>query len=397
MPIRISGQVYGDLTGSIFEPQVKSIANVDSGTLSIAHGGTGLGTPVGPSGSALVSDGTSLVYATVAGGGGISSVYTTGSISGSGLINDKIDLYPNITLNSVTASLFGTASYATQAATASYITASNIASFTNDVRSQFSAGANLIYTTGSYALNSTLDITAVSASSGVSASLIRFPDGSELTSSNNLGGGISTVYTGGNVSGSGISGDSIGLKQDITLNSVTASVYGTASYASVAFSSSYSSQAATASYVITALTASYVTSSNIASFTNDVRAQFSQGSGITISSGQISLSNNSATIGNTTVALGSTVTTIDGLTSVTSIGFTGSLNGNATTATDAVSASYATNALTASYVTSLPSNLKTVTLSERLALTASAGNMVYQTDGEEGVYVYKSSGWIQII
>ncbi len=38
---RLAGQVYGDLTGSIFEPSVVSIANVVSGTLPVARGGTG--------------------------------------------------------------------------------------------------------------------------------------------------------------------------------------------------------------------------------------------------------------------------------------------------------------------------------------------------------------------
>jgi len=40
------------------------------------------------------------------------------------------------------------------------------------------------------------------------------------------------------------------------------------------------------------------------------------------------------TLGSTSVALGSTITTVSGLTSVTSTGFTGSLNGNASTATN---------------------------------------------------------------
>jgi hypothetical protein len=38
---RLAGQVYGDLTGSVFEPSVVSIANVVSGTLKVARGGTG--------------------------------------------------------------------------------------------------------------------------------------------------------------------------------------------------------------------------------------------------------------------------------------------------------------------------------------------------------------------
>ena len=62
-----------------------------------------------------------------------------------------------------------------------------------------------------------------------------------------------------------------------------------------------------------------------------------------------SLANSSVTIGSTSVSLGSTATTLAGLASVTSTGFTGSLNGNADTAT---SATTATNvALTATNTT----------------------------------------------
>jgi hypothetical protein len=41
--------------------------------------------------------------------------------------------------------------------------------------------------------------------------------------------------------------------------------------------------------------------------------------------------------------------------------------------------------------------LTQVTESIRTGLTPSVGNMVYQTDGSDGVYVYKSSGWVQMI
>jgi len=192
MPTRISGKVYGDLTGSIFEPQVKSIANVDSGTLPIAHGGTGLNLP-GASGSALVSDGTSLVYAVIGGGGG---GVTAGEVSGA--------------IDQLTSSL-----------SSSYVQ--------NTILNDYALKSGTIFTG------------AVTASSGVSASLIRFPDGSELTSSTDLGGGLSSVYTDGNITGSGLIGDKIGLKDNITLTSVTASLFGTSSYSSQALSASYAS------------------------------------------------------------------------------------------------------------------------------------------------------------
>jgi hypothetical protein len=35
---------------------------------------------------------------------------------------------------------------------------------------------------------------------------------------------------------------------------------------------------------------------------------------------------------------------------------------------------------------------------DRLAMAPTqAGNIVYQTDGDEGYYIYKSFGWVQII
>jgi len=38
-----------------------------------------------------------------------------------------------------------------------------------------------------------------------------------------------------------------------------------------------------------------------------------------------------------------------------------------------------------------------MTETQRLAITAVAGLVVYQTDGDEGYYIYKSFGWVQII
>jgi hypothetical protein len=55
------------------------------------------------------------------------------------------------------------------------------------------------------------------------------------------------------------------------------------------------------------------------------------------------LTNSSITIGSTAVSLGGTVTTIAGLTSVTSTTFVGALTGNASTATSATTATNATN------------------------------------------------------
>jgi hypothetical protein len=84
----------------------------------------------------------------------------------------------------------------------------------------------------------------------------------------------------------------------------------------------------------------------------DYQGALTAGSGISISSGTISatglttsnlasnaaitnsqLANSSTTLGSTTMTLGGTVTSVTGLTSVTSTGFTGALTGNASTAT----------------------------------------------------------------
>ena len=66
----------------------------------------------------------------------------------------------NVTANN----FIGTASYALSAATASYITSSNVANFTQDVRAQFNAGTNLSYATGTYALNNNISLDSVTAS-----------------------------------------------------------------------------------------------------------------------------------------------------------------------------------------------------------------------------------------
>jgi len=58
-----------------------------------------------------------------------------------------------------------TAANATNAATASYVaTGSAIPTFTSDVRNQFSAGANLTYSAGQFALNANVNTTSVTAS-----------------------------------------------------------------------------------------------------------------------------------------------------------------------------------------------------------------------------------------
>ena len=143
--------------------------------------------------SYFVGDGRYLTN--ISGSGGISSVYTSGSITGSGLLINPVTLKDPLIIGTVTASLgfsgnlYGTASLATSASYAA---------------------------TASYAINA--------------------------------GGGITSVSSSGNITGSGLSGNEIRLKDNITLTSVTASfngnLQGTASYA---ISSSFATNALTAS------------------------------------------------------------------------------------------------------------------------------------------------------
>ena len=96
------------------------------------------------------------------------------------------------------------------------------------------------------------------------------------------------------------------------------------------------------------------------------------------------LTNSSITIGSTSVSLGGTVTTIAGLTSVTSTTFVGALTGNASTATTATTATNATNtAITddtttaavvyPTWVTSTSGNLPLKTSSTKLQFNPSTG------------------------
>jgi hypothetical protein len=54
-----SGTLYGDLSGSVLSPVVKSITNVSSGSLRVANGGTGLASPT--ANTLLLGNGTSAV------------------------------------------------------------------------------------------------------------------------------------------------------------------------------------------------------------------------------------------------------------------------------------------------------------------------------------------------
>lgn len=134
----------------------------------------------------------------------------------------------------ISARLYGTASYALNAATASY--------------AENAGGLSAVYTSGNIAgsgtqanpiyLQDPLIIGAVTASSGFSGRLYG-TSSYALTASyaQNAGSGLSSIYTSGSITGSGIETNPVYLKDPLVINQITASVgfsgtlYGTSSHA----------------------------------------------------------------------------------------------------------------------------------------------------------------------
>jgi hypothetical protein len=143
---------------------------------------------------------------------GTSVYFTTGSnLSSSQTGNTfRVSLKDNISLLSVSASFYGNGTEITN------LTASHIDNFVNDVRAQFSAGTNITINNG-----------IISSS----------------------GGGISAITSSGNLTGSGVNGSPVTLKDNISLTSVTASFSGNGA------------------------NITNITASNITNFANDVKAQ----------------------------------------------------------------------------------------------------------------------------
>lgn len=126
------------------------------------------------SASYFVGDGSGLTNVSASGGGGISSVYTTGSVTGSGLVINPITLKDPLVIGAVTASigfsgnLYGTASNAVQAQTASVLTAFNQSNYlTTSSFNTFTASYNTGSFSGSF-IGTTAQFTTLTASSIVS-------------------------------------------------------------------------------------------------------------------------------------------------------------------------------------------------------------------------------------
>jgi hypothetical protein len=135
----------------------------------------------------------------------------------------------------------------------------------------------------------------------------------------------------------------------------------------------------------------YPTSSLTGTITNDQLAG-------SIANGK--LSNSAVTIGSTSVSLGATATTIAGLTSVTSTGFTGALTGNADTVTNGVyttDTATVTNAMLAGSIANAKLTNSSITVSDGSTSTATSlgGTITIQGTANE-VSVSESSGTFTI-
>jgi hypothetical protein len=183
---RVIGTAGGDLSGSFVDPVVISVAHVTGGVLSIANGGTGLSsTPTngqlligsgssyslatltaGDNVTIVTGSGTIIISASGGGGGGsgdIEAVNAGTNLTGGGLSGSvTLNLADNINLSTVTASFSGSGANITS------ITSSNITNFTTDVRGQLSAGSNLSYSSGQFALSANPSVTTITASTGFS-------------------------------------------------------------------------------------------------------------------------------------------------------------------------------------------------------------------------------------
>lgn len=202
---RIIGQVTGDLTGSVFSPQVISVANITTGTLGFTHGGTGLST-LGVSGSVLTSNGTGLIYAPVtSGGGGVSQAEVSGAVTSSLtnyiLTNSSASLLSLAATTGSFSILSASAGVNLNTADGTYIRATNGHARIYAASNAFITGSNNVIVYAGTDINliaddninlSSSNITTINTpelqiTGGLRVSGILYGDGTGLT---NVGGGI---------------------------------------------------------------------------------------------------------------------------------------------------------------------------------------------------------------
>jgi len=113
----------------------------------------------------------------------------------------------------------------------------------------------------------------MTASAGISASLYgtaSYALNAATASYAENAGGLSVVYTSGNIAGSGTQANPIYLQDPLIIGAVTASsgfsgfLFGTASFASTATSASFANSASTASYALNAVSSSYALTASLA-------------------------------------------------------------------------------------------------------------------------------------
>ena len=215
-----------------------------------------------------------------------------------------------------------------------YITYGNLAT---DLAGSGAGTSNLTTTdTGdSLALTSQIAVT------GVTASFLGNVAGTSSWATNVVNNGVTSVSASGTVSGITLGGGPITSTGTLTLSGTisgltNSNLSGTAGITNANLANSAITIAGTSTSLGGSITAATILTST---------GVFSGSAQIPNSSIQnAQLANSSVTVGSTAISLGSSATTIAGLVSVTSTGFTGSLLGNAATAT---TATQTTAALTA--------------------------------------------------